>query len=81
MDCPKCAGGAYLCEEELVKILENTDPIKIIIKASYQCKACTERFTRIIYDNLNARKKQEETTTSTPTTIKQTESVEGLKFF
>ncbi len=64
MECPKCGGGAYLVDEDLIKVLENTEPVKLMIKATYQCRACSERFTRIIYDDLNARKKQPETTPS-----------------
>lgn len=58
MECPKCAGGAYLAEEDLIQVLENSEPVKLMIKATYQCRACSERFTRIIYDDINARKKQ-----------------------
>jgi len=60
MECPKCAGGAYLAEEDLIQVLESADPVKLMIKATYQCRACSERFTRIIYDDINARKKQED---------------------
>jgi hypothetical protein len=58
MECPKCSGGAYLSEEDLIQVLENTEPVKLMIKATYTCRACSERFTRIIYDDINARKKQ-----------------------
>ncbi len=80
MDCPKCGGGAYLLEEELVKILENTEPIKILLKAVYQCRACSEKFSRLVYDNLEARKKQE--STEAPKHEKtEPVPVEGLRFF
>ena len=61
VQCPKCHGDAYLIEEELVKVLENTEPMKVIAKATYQCKSCLEKFTRLVYENLEAKKKQEET--------------------
>jgi hypothetical protein len=58
MECPKCSGGAYLVEEDLIQVLENTEPVKLMIKATYTCRACSERFTRVIYDDIDARKKQ-----------------------
>ncbi len=60
MECPKCGGGAFLAEEELVQVLENTEPVKILIRAKYQCRACSETFSRIVYDDMNARKKVDE---------------------
>ena len=59
MHCPKCGGEAYLVEEEFVKVLENVDPPKIVAKAIYQCKSCGERFSRLIYEDFSARKKEE----------------------
>ena len=32
-----------------------TDPVKIVAKAVYSCGSCTERFTRLIYESLEAR--------------------------
>jgi len=66
MECPKCGGGAYLVEEDLIQVLENAEPVKLMIKATYQCRACSERFTRIIYDDIDARKKQPETGAASP---------------
>jgi phage terminase large subunit GpA-like protein len=87
MECPKCGGGTYLAEEELVKVLENTDPVKIIAKATFVCRACSERFSRLICDTLEARNKSDVIGTAT-TPIEQrssessdSEHVEGLKFF
>lgn len=80
MECPKCAGGVYLCDEELVKILENTEPMKIIIKATYVCKSCSERFSRLVCENLDARKR-EGFETSNSATGAVSEPAEGLKFF
>ena len=74
-DCPKCGGGAWLAEEELVQVLENSDPVKVIIKATYQCKACSERFSRIVNENLDVRKRE---VGSEPA---QSDPAEGLKFF
>jgi hypothetical protein len=58
MECPKCGGGAYLAEEDLIQVLESTDPVKLMLRATYQCRACSERFTRVIYDDITARKKE-----------------------
>jgi hypothetical protein len=60
MECPKCGGGAYLADEELIKVLENTDPMKIMFRAIFSCRACAEKFSRIFYDDLGARKKPPE---------------------
>lgn len=59
-ECPKCGGGSFLVDEELVQVLENTDPVKILIKSIYQCRACSDRFSRLVSDSLDARKKQAE---------------------
>jgi len=59
MECPKCAGGSYLVDEDLIQILEKAEPVKMLIKATYQCRACSDRFTRLYYDLLEARKKPE----------------------
>jgi len=60
LNCPKCSGGAYAADEELVKILENTTPIKIVLKTTFVCRSCNERFSRIIYDDLDARKRPQQ---------------------
>jgi phage terminase large subunit GpA-like protein len=57
MQCPKCGGEAYLVDEELVQVLENVEPPKIIAKAIYQCRSCGERFTRLVSESLDAKKK------------------------
>jgi phage terminase large subunit GpA-like protein len=57
MQCPKCGGEAYLVDEELVQVLENVDPPKIIAKAIYQCRSCGDRFTRLVSETLDAKKK------------------------
>jgi len=80
-ECPKCGGGSYLAEEELIKIMENTEPMKMIIKATYQCRACSERFSRLVHDILEARKKPDEIPASGSAPNTEGEPVEGLKFF
>ncbi len=60
MNCPKCNGEAYLVEEELVKIIENTDPMKIVAKAIYQCRACGERFSRLVIESIDAKRAQQQ---------------------
>lgn len=56
MECPKCQGGTYLAEEELVKVLDGTRPLQAIMKATFVCRSCTERFTRLVTDDLEKRK-------------------------
>lgn len=94
MECPKCGGGCLLSEEELVKILEATkaaeDMIRAVIKASYICRACSERFSRLFVDDLAKRKRPEDTRPSytpiqtseeAPVQQEGTDPAEGLKFF
>lgn len=82
--CPKCAGEAYLAEEELVQILENTDPLKAIIKAHFTCKACASSFTRLVTESLDAKKR--ESLASGASAVRSSgvsadEAAEGLRFF
>jgi hypothetical protein len=90
MECPKCGGGAFLSEEELIKILEGTEPLQILIKNIYQCRACAERFSRLVSDNLSSRKIDtasgmltdiQSLTSSATEKRDSTEVVEGIKFF
>ena len=74
MNCPKCMGQTFLSEEELVQVLENSDPIKVVVKAIFQCRACNERFTRILYDDLAARRKEPDALIQTPTSVATTPS-------
>ena len=60
MNCPKCNGGAYVSEEEAIKILETTTPIKIIMRVTYVCRSCNERFSRIFCEDVEARKRPQE---------------------
>jgi hypothetical protein len=75
MYCPKCSGGAFLSDEDLVKVLENTAPMKLLIKQSFVCKACSERFSRVVWDDIDARKK----TMGEQTTIQQTPMTEPVQ--
>lgn len=84
--CPKCAGEAYLAEEELVQVLEKTDPLKAIIKARFTCKACASEFTRLLTENLEAKRK-ESLSSGSPAAyargsrVSEDEAAEGLRFF
>lgn len=57
MNCPKCAGGAFLAEEDLVKVMDNVQPMKLLIKQTFTCRACSEKFSRIVWDDFESRKK------------------------
>jgi hypothetical protein len=67
MNCPKCNGETYASDEEAVKVLENTTPIKIIIRVTYICRSCGERFTRIVSEDVEARRKEQEPAPGFPT--------------
>jgi len=58
--CPKCGGEAYLSEEEFGGNVENADPPKVAIKQIFKCKACGERFSRIVFENLEGKKQKTE---------------------
>jgi len=60
MMCPKCGGGAFLADEDLIRVTENTEPLKVMIKQTFTCRACGERFSRIVWDDMDARKKGSE---------------------
>ncbi|MCK5023802.1 MAG: hypothetical protein KAS04_06505 [Candidatus Aenigmarchaeota archaeon] len=57
MNCPKCNGGAYVSEEEAIKVLETTTPLRIILKTTYICRACNERFSRVFSEDVDAKRK------------------------
>jgi hypothetical protein len=57
MQCPKCNGGSFLSEEELVKHVDNTEPNRIIIKATHTCMACQEKFSRLVWDELGPHRR------------------------
>lgn len=58
MNCPKCDGGAYVAEEEVMQVVESVVPTKIILKVTYVCKSCSERFTRVYLEDLEAARKK-----------------------
>ena len=60
MNCPKCQGGAFLADEDLVKVMETSAPMKLLIKQTFTCRACAERFSRIVWDDMDSRKKSYE---------------------
>jgi Zn-finger nucleic acid-binding protein len=57
MQCPKCNGGSFLSEEELVKVIESTEPNRIVIKAVHTCMACQEKFSRLVWDDLGPHRR------------------------
>jgi len=69
MNCPKCEGGAYLVDEDLLKVMENVQPVKLLIKQTFVCRACAERFSRIVWDGLDARKRVEESSSGGVQTV------------
>lgn len=60
MYCPKCNGGAYVAEEEAIKVLENTNPIKMIMKVTYVCRSCNEKFSRVFCEDVEVRRRPQE---------------------
>lgn len=64
MFCPKCGGGTFIADEELVKVLEDSRPLKALIKIVYVCRACGDKFGRIVHEHLENRKRDESGTTS-----------------
>ncbi|NYZ76874.1 hypothetical protein H0O02_01000 [Candidatus Micrarchaeota archaeon] len=65
MNCPKCDGGAYVSEEEVINLVDSVVPAKVILKVTYICKSCAERFTRVYLEDIDAaaRKKPKEALT------------------
>jgi C4-type Zn-finger protein len=60
MKCPSCGGEAYVIDEEFIKAIENTNPVQIVVKQTFLCKNCSDKFTRIVCEDTSARKKTEE---------------------
>ena len=58
MNCPKCDGGAYVSEEEVINVVESVMPAKVILKVTYVCKSCAERFTRVYLEDLEAAERK-----------------------
>jgi len=88
MNCPKCNGGAYVSDEEVVKVLESVTPIKVILKVTYVCRSCGERFSRVFSEDIEAKRKEEWTPSPGMPTSEHavrpatpaTEPVERLRF-
>ncbi len=57
MQCPKCSGGTFLSDEELVKVMEGPEPHRILIKAMHTCMSCQERFSRLVWDELGPHRR------------------------
>ena len=88
MECPKCGGGTYLHEEELVQVLENTKPLKAVLRATMVCRACAEKFSRLFVDTLEGRKPPQSSPAGpynqvprAVSDIKDEPTTEGLRFF
>jgi transposase-like protein len=57
--CPKCGSDSYLSEEEMAGVVDKSDPPKVAIKQIFKCKACGEKFSRLVFENLDVKKKTE----------------------
>lgn len=40
-----------------MKILEGTRPLKAVIKVHYNCRACGDKFGRLVHENLEEKKR------------------------
>jgi hypothetical protein len=68
--CPKCEGDTYVSDEEVVKVLENTEPVSVIMRITFVCRSCGEKFTRVLTREVDAKKRQEQQgTPSFPTSL------------
>jgi len=56
MNCPKCNGGSFVSEEELVQVMDG-EPAKLLLRATFSCRACNERYTRMVWDDLGYHRK------------------------
>lgn len=82
MKCPKCNGESYLLDEEFVNVLSQTEPIKILVRALYVCRACGEKFSRLAYDELDIKRELSKQSEQKKEKPKETENKqEELKFF
>ena len=86
MFCPKCGGGTFIVDEELVKVLEDSRPLKAVIKIVYACRACGDKFGRLVHEHLENRKRDESGTTSQASSAssppKAVDAIpESLRFF
>ena len=86
MYCPKCGGGTFIADEELVKVREDSRPLKAVIKLVYVCRACGDKFSRLVHEHLENRKRDESGTSQTgsaaPAQSKSLDdAAQGLRFF
>ncbi len=58
MNCPKCNGGSFVSEEELVQVMDG-EPARLLLKATFSCRACNERFSRLVWDDLGHHRRVE----------------------
>ncbi len=85
--CPKCGGGTFIADEELVKVLEDSRPLKAVIKLVYSCRACGDKFSRIVHEALENKKRDEsgagiQSGAGAASAVKPVSDVpEGLRFF
>jgi len=56
MNCPKCNGGSFVSEEELVQVMDG-EPARLLLRATFSCRACNERYTRLVWDDLGHHRK------------------------
>ena len=90
-NCPKCQGAVYWADEELVKVIENVEPVLVVTKCTYVCKSCTDRFTRIHVEEASAKRKSEgvsqagsgvtSQSSSVQSTQKDDSQIDTLRFF
>ena len=75
----------FIADEELVRILEDSRPLKAVIKIFYVCRACGDKFGRIIHELLENKKRDESGVgvhAGSATAPKSTSDIpESLRFF
>ena len=88
MECPKCGGGCLLSEEELIKVLEERarEAVRAVVRATYICRACAEKFSRLFVDDLSKRQRPPESRPASSLTMSQTpptsnDPADSLRFF
>ena len=60
MKCPRCGGESYVLDEEFVHMAEKISPPKLIIKSTFVCKSCSEKFTRVMAEDIGAKSGESE---------------------
>ena len=56
MFCPKCNGGTFISDEDVVKVLETTQPIRLVLKTTFVCRSCSEKFSRVVVEDIEAKR-------------------------